>query len=66
MFNFAIQQILIMNFKRKIKGLAILSIGNETLEKLEYKNFISQFASQRQEKYILNEIYYNIKILNNY
>ena len=55
-----------MNFKRKIKGLAILSIGNETLEKLEYKNFISQFASQRQEKYILNEIYYNIKILNNY
>ena len=36
------------------------------LEEFEYKNLISQFAFQKVKKYILNEIYYNIKILNKY
>ena len=30
--------------QEKLSGLAILSIENEMLEKLEYKNLISQFA----------------------
>ena len=32
--------------QERLSGLAILSIENEMLEKLEYKNLISQFASQ--------------------
>ena len=36
--------------QEKLSRLAILSIENEILEELEYKNLISQFASQKQEK----------------
>ena len=36
--------------QEKLSRLAILSIENEMLEELEYKNLISQFASQKQEK----------------
>ena len=36
--------------QKKLSRLAILSIENEMLEELEYKNLISQFASQKQEK----------------
>ena len=36
--------------QEKLSSLAILSIENEMLEELEYKNLISQFASQKQEK----------------
>ena len=31
--------------QERLSGLSILSIENEMLEKLEYKNLISQFAS---------------------
>ena len=52
--------------QERLSGLDILSIKNEMLEELEYKNLISQFASQNARKIILNEIYYNIEILNKY
>jgi hypothetical protein len=31
----------------RLNGLAILSIKNEMLKKLEYKNFISNFSSKK-------------------
>ena len=34
-------------FQERSSGLAILSIENEMLEELEYKNLISQFAFQK-------------------
>ena len=37
-------------FQERISGLAILSIENEMLEELEYKNLISQFTSQKVRK----------------
>ena len=36
--------------QQKLSGLAILSIENEMLEELDYKNLISQFASQKVRK----------------
>ena len=36
--------------QEKLRGLAILSIENEILAKIECKNLISNFASQKQEK----------------
>jgi hypothetical protein len=33
--------------QERLNGLAILSIENEMLKKLEYKNLISNFASQK-------------------
>ena len=36
--------------QEKLSGLDILSIKNEMLEELEYKNLISQFASQKARK----------------
>ena len=36
--------------QEKLSGLAILSIENEMLEKLEYKNLISQFTSQKADR----------------
>ena len=36
--------------QERLSGLAILSIENEILEKLEYKNLISQFAAQKERK----------------
>ena len=36
--------------EERLNGLAILSIENEILEELEYKNLISQFASQSVRK----------------
>jgi hypothetical protein len=35
--------------KKGLNGLAILSIENEMLEKLEYKNLISNFASYKEK-----------------
>ena len=37
-------------FQERLSGLTILLIGNEMLEELEYKNLISQFASQKARK----------------
>ena len=37
-------------FPERLSKLAILSIENEILEELEYKNLISQFASQNTRK----------------
>ena len=37
-------------FQEGLSGLAILLIENEMLEELEYKNLISQFASQKARK----------------
>ena len=37
-------------FQERLSELAILSIEKEMLEKLEYKNLISQFASQNARK----------------
>ena len=37
-------------FPERLSKLAILSIENEILEELEYKNLISQFASQNVRK----------------
>ena len=37
-------------FQERLSGLTILLIGNEMLEELEYKNLISQFASQKVRK----------------
>ena len=36
--------------QERLSGLTILSIENEMLEELEYKNLISQLASQRAIK----------------
>ena len=36
--------------QERLSGLAILSIENEMLEELEYKNLISQFTSQKARK----------------
>ena len=36
--------------QKRLSGLAILSIENEMLEELDYKNLISQFASQNARK----------------
>ena len=52
--------------QKRFSRLVISSIETEMLEELEHKNLISQFYNLRDEKYILNEIYYNIKILNKY
>ena len=37
-------------FKERLSRLVILSIEKEMLEELEYKNLISQFASQKVRK----------------
>ena len=52
--------------QKRFSRLVISSIETEMSEELEHKNLISQFCNLRDEKYILNEIYYNIKILNKY
>ena len=52
--------------QKRFSRLVISSIETEMSEQLEHKNLISQFCNLRDEKYILNEIYYNIKILNKY
>ena len=52
--------------RKRFSRLVISSIETEMSEELEHKNLISQFCNLRDEKYILNEIYYNIKILNKY
>ena len=36
--------------QERLSGLPIVSIENEMLEELEYKNLISQFASQKAKK----------------
>ena len=36
--------------QEKLSGLVILSIEKEMLEKLKYKNLISNFASQKARK----------------
>ena len=36
--------------QKRLSGLVILSIENEMLEELEYKNIISQFAYQKVRK----------------
>ena len=36
--------------QERLSGLVILSIENEMLEKLEYKNLISNFVSQKARK----------------
>ena len=36
--------------QKRLSGLVILSIEKEMLEELEYKNLISQFASQNVRK----------------
>ena len=36
--------------QERLSGLVILSIENEMLEEFEYKNLISQFASQKAKK----------------
>ena len=36
--------------KKRLSGLAILSIKNEILKELEHKNLISQFASKNTRK----------------
>ena len=40
--------------QERLSELTILLIENEMLEELEYKNLISQFASQKAKKQILN------------
>ena len=40
--------------QERLSGLAILSIENEMLEELEYKNLISQFASHKARKIDFN------------
>ena len=42
--------IIIIESRERLSGLAILSIENEMLEELDYKNLISQFASQKARK----------------
>ena len=37
-------------FQERLSELVILSIENEMLEELEYKNLISQFAYQKVRK----------------
>ena len=41
--------------QERLSGLAILSIKNEMLKELEYKNLISQFASKKAKKKNLDE-----------
>jgi hypothetical protein len=36
--------------QERLNGLAILSIENEMLKKLEYKNLVSNFASQKARR----------------
>ena len=36
--------------QERLNGLTILSIEREMLEKLKYKNLISNFASQKERK----------------
>ena len=36
--------------QERLGGLAILSVEKKMLEELEYKNLISQFASQKARK----------------
>jgi len=36
--------------QERLNGLALLSIENEMLKKLEYKNLISNFASQKARR----------------
>jgi len=36
--------------QEKLNGLAILSIKKEMLKKIEYKNLISNFASQKARR----------------
>ena len=51
--------------QERLSALAILLIEKEMLEELKYKNIISNFTSQKQEKKILNKkfnIYYLINI----
>ena len=45
-------------FKERLSRLVILSIEKEMLEELEYKNLISQFASQK-----IRKIYFKLNIL---
>ena len=40
--------------QERLSGLAILSIEKEMLAKLEYKNLISNFASQKARKINFN------------
>ena len=40
--------------QERLSGLAILPIENETLAELEYKNLISNFASQKVRKINFN------------
>ena len=42
--------IIIIESRERLSGIAILSIENEMLEELDYKNLISQFASQKARK----------------
>ena len=37
-------------FQERLSEMVILSIENEILEELEYKNLISQFASSKTRK----------------
>ena len=37
-------------YQEKLRRLVILSIENEMLEKLEYKNLINQFVSRKARK----------------
>ena len=45
-------------YQEKLRRLVILSIENEMLEKLEYKNLINQFVSRKARK-----IYFKWNIL---
>jgi hypothetical protein len=36
--------------QERLNGLALLSIENEMLKKLEYKNLVSNFASQKARR----------------
>jgi hypothetical protein len=47
--------------QEKLNGLAILSIKKMMLENLEYKNLISNFASQKARRIIFKYIYITLK-----
>jgi len=38
-------------YQERLSGLSILSIENKMLKELEYKNLISQFASQKENRF---------------
>ena len=38
-------------YQERLSGLSILSIENETLKELECKTLISQFASQKENRF---------------